>query len=169
MGGFGSGRNFGKMTTNSVRSINVKELGVCGRTTESVQVNYEKDGQSVEHIISLSHTACNYGGTRCWFRCPYCSRSVGILYLASGQCACRHCFSLVHKSGQESSTDRLFRKVGKIRERLGWQPGIAQPDGEKPKGMHWETFDRLIAEHDAITQRILGWVHEWCEKKTSRD
>jgi hypothetical protein len=34
--------------------------------------------------------------------------------------------------------------------------------------MHWKTFDRLISEHDITVQRILGQVHQWCEKMTIR-
>lgn len=40
-----------------------------------------------------------------------------------------------------------MRRAGNIRERLGWQAGIANPNGGKPKGMHWRTFNRLTAEY----------------------
>ncbi len=43
-----------------------------------------------------------------------------------------------------------MRRADNIRERLGWPAGIANPNGGKPKGMHWRTFERLTAEHDAF-------------------
>ena len=43
-----------------------------------------------------------------------------------------------------------MRRADNIRERLGWPAGIANPNGGRPKGMHWRTFERLTAEHDAF-------------------
>jgi hypothetical protein len=44
-----------------------------------------------------------------------------------------------------------------IRRRLGWEPGILNGSGLKPKGMHWRTFERLQAEHDAhVAQSLAG-------------
>jgi hypothetical protein len=34
---------------------------------------------------------------------------------------------------------------------------IANPNGGKPKGMHWKTYYRLTAEHDDyVNQALLG-------------
>lgn len=52
--------------------------------------------------------------------------------------------------------DKLFRKVEKIRHRLGWQAGIANGHGSRPKGMHRKTYDRLVSEHDKLAQQIIG-------------
>ena len=58
---------------------------------------------------------------------------------------------------------RATRQADKLRERLGWIPGILHGSGPKPKGMHWRTFERLQAKHDALVQvafaemgRMLG-------------
>ncbi len=156
MGGYGSGRQSDKRTTNQVSSINVKDLGAADRLHGSVRFRYMLNGKPIEHTVQLTQTACHYGGVRHWFRCDYCQGRVGVLYLSGGQCACRKCFNLAYKSEQETKQDRLFRKAGKIRGLLGWQPGIAHPDGAKPKGMHWKTFNRMKAEHDFTVQKILG-------------
>lgn len=34
--------------------------------------------------------------------------------------------------------------------------GIANPEGGKPKGMHWHTFERLKAEHDVFVRVSLA-------------
>jgi len=36
----------------------------------------------------------------------------------------------------------------RLRARLGWEPGILNGEGGKPKWMRWRTFERLAAEHD---------------------
>jgi hypothetical protein len=64
--------------------------------------------------------------------------------------------------------DRATRRAGKLRERLGWEPGILNCSGGKPKGMHWRTFERLPGEHDghdnaamAGTAAKLGLLGGW--------
>ena len=49
-----------------------------------------------------------------------------------------------------------MRRAETIRRRLGWEAGIANPGGDKPKGMHWRTFERLKAEHDAFAN--ASWM-----------
>lgn len=64
--------------------------------------------------------------------------------------ACRHCHQLAYESQRETSSDRAIRRADAIRDRLKWEPGILNPDGWKPKGMHWRTFWRLKADHDQL-------------------
>ena len=168
MGGLGSGRQFGKRTTNQVTSINVKTVGYADQLHGSVRFRYTHEGKPVEHTVQLTQTDCNYGGVRHWFMCGYCSRRVGVLYLSGGQCACRHCFKLAYKSERETYHDQQFRKANNIRELLGWRPGIIHADGAKPKGMHWKTFNRMKAEHDFRVQKILGHTAQWIEEINNR-
>ena len=44
----------------------------------------------------------------------------------------------------------------RIREKLRWKPGILNGNGWKPKGMHWNTFERLTAQHDAFVRDSLA-------------
>lgn len=165
MGGIGSGRKFGKRTTNQVNSVKVKDLGAPDRLHDFVRFRYTLDGKSVEHTAQLMQTACNYGGVRYWFQCGNCRRRVGVLYFSSGQCACGKCFRLAYASERDTWQNQQFRKADNLRDRLGWQPGIAHPDGAKPKGMHWKTFNRMKTEHDFYVQRILGHTMEWVAKQ----
>jgi hypothetical protein len=168
MGGCGSGRRYGKRKTSSVTSINIKTLDDDERAHGSVSFRYTLDGKPKEHTVTLAKTACHYGGVRYWFKCPYCPRCVAVLYLSGGQCACRHCFKLAYQSECETDQDRLFRKANHIRATLGWQRGIAYPKGDKPKGMHWKTFNRMKATYDLTVQRIIGYDIQWLEKINSR-
>ncbi len=114
------------------------------------------DWQDESYPVYLDWTECNLGGQRPWFLCPArgCGRRVAILY-GGAIFACRHCYRLAYPSQRERDDDRAARRADRIRERLGWEPGILNGNGLKPKGMHWRTFERLTAEHDAFVQESL--------------
>jgi len=183
MGGFGSGKQGGKDTTNNYRSLDVRRLqrermltpGHAfkwqwtrdGEEVASIQIRIEVncvildyrtrnnggDWQPMEYPVYLQWTGCNYGGQRAWFLCPAtgCGRRVAKLFMGgSGIFACRHCYRLAYASQRETVDSRATRRADKIRERLGWAPGILNGSGSKPKGMHWRTFERLSSEHDAF-------------------
>lgn len=145
----------------------------CGRVVASIQIiaksnclilsyRYQKFGsewQDMEYPIYFEKTNCNLGGQRIWFRCPVhgCGKRVAILY--GGQVfACRHCHELNYASTREDVDDRAARKAGRIREKLGWEPGILNANGTKPKGMHWKTFHRLQIKHDVLANQSLAGI-----------
>ncbi|MEX2367477.1 MAG: hypothetical protein WD601_12795 [Pseudohongiellaceae bacterium] len=105
----------------------------------------------------------HYGGERPWFLCPArgCGRRVAILY-GGAIFACRHCHGLVYESQRELEYDRAARKADKIRDKLDWEPGILNGSEywKKPKGMHWKTFERLTAQHDAFVAESLAGMAE---------
>lgn len=188
MGGYGSGRHSGASeTTGDYRAVDVRrwqregllDAGQAfrwrwlrdGETLASINVRTEQgrvvltyryriyggEWQDETVPVSLTWTPCNYGGARPWFRCPRCGRRVAILY-AGGIFACRHCFRLAYPCQHESWDDRITRRIERIRSRLGWEAGFLNGNGWKPKGMHWRTFHRLEAEHDALVQQCLAWA-----------
>jgi hypothetical protein len=53
-----------------------------------------------------------------------------------------------------SATARQCGLTGS-RARLGWEPGILNGAGTKPKWMRWRTFERLAAEHDEFVARSM--------------
>ena len=109
--------------------------------------------------IYLDWTACNLGGHRPWFLCPTtgCNRRVAILY--GGEIfACRHCRQLVYPSQREPEFERAARRTDGIREKLGWELGVLNGEGSKPKGMHWSTYERLTAQHRDLEQTFLAGV-----------
>jgi len=66
---------------------------------------------------------------------------------------------LTYASQREASYRRDLGKAQKIRMRLGGSPDSEEfPD--KPKGMHWRTYDRLYRLHDAAEERsIIGLMN----------
>jgi hypothetical protein len=108
------------------------------------------------YAVCIVRTPCNLGGWRAWFICPAvgCGRRVAILY-GGGIFACRRCYQLAYPSSREDAGDRATRRADKLRARLGWEPGILNLNGDKPKWMRWRTFERMAAEHDQLVARSL--------------
>ena len=106
--------------------------------------------------VDIDWTPCNFGGMRPWFRCPArgCGRRCAILY-GGPVFACRECFGLAYQTQRERFEDRTARRANKIRERLGWDLGVLNASGLRPKGMHRRTFDRLVAQHDSDVRACL--------------
>jgi hypothetical protein len=110
-----------------------------------------------EHYpVRIVRTRCNLGSERSWFICPAvgCGRRVAILY-GGGIFACRYCYQLAYASSREDSGGRATRRADRIRAQLGWEPGILNGVGGKPKWMRWRTFERLAAEHDQLVTLSL--------------
>lgn len=144
-----------------------------GNTIASIQVRAEADHvvlyyrnrsqgddwQAMQYPVHLEWTDCHLGGRRVWFRCPVkgCGRRVAILY-SGAIFACRHCHRLAYASQREAGHERAVRKADRLRDKLGWEPGILNGSGLKPVGMHWRTFERLKAKHDALVGESLAGV-----------
>ena len=103
---------------------------------------------------------CRFGGARPYFVCPgivngiACGRRVVKLYGAGAYFLCRHCYRLAYASQREDSYDRASRRANNIRMRLGGEPGTAAPFPDRPKGMHYKTYERLKSA--ALNAEILA-------------
>ena len=130
--------------------------------TDRVTLDYRArdrggEWQTMNYPVRVTWTPCNYGGQRAWWLCPAvgCGRRVAVLY-GGKVYACRHCNKLAYSTQREQAHDRAGSKADKIRARLGWEPGILNGNGWKPKGMHWRTFDRLQALHNAYAHQCMA-------------
>lgn len=115
--------------------------------------------QAMNYPVRITWTPCTYGGRRAWWFCPVagCGRRVAILY-GGKVYACRHCYQLAYRTQREQAHDRAGSKADKLRDRLQWEQGILNGNGDKPKGMHWATFDRLVAQHDALVNQSIAGI-----------
>jgi hypothetical protein len=130
--------------------------------------SYGEDWSDVEQRVPIAWSLCRFGGERPWFICPvicngaYCGRSVTKLYGAGRLFACRYCYGLAYASQQESVHERGLWKAQKIRMELGGSASMLEPFPDKPKGMHWRTYDLLRFAHDAAARRstigMMGWL-----------
>lgn len=95
--------------------------------------------------VPVEWTPCYYGGRRPWWICPECGMRVAILYKGR-KYACRQCHDLTYRSTRIAPHLKPYGRANKVRGRLGWGGGVASPMGERPKGMHMQTYLRLLNE-----------------------
>jgi hypothetical protein len=119
------------------------------------------DWKVVEQKVPIAWTACALGGQRPWFICTAlvggvpCGRRVAKVYLGGSPIfACRHCHRLAYASQLDSAFHRDIAKAMKIRMRLGGSPNLCDPFPDKPKNIHWRTYERLRKIHDAAESRL---------------
>jgi hypothetical protein len=124
---------------------------------------YGEDWINAKQQFPVAWTPCQFGGDRPWFICSvyangtYCRRQVTKLYNFGRLFTCRHCSRLAYASQQESAHERGLLKARRIRARLGGSGNMLDDFPEKPKGMHWRTYERLCRIHDAAQARsIIG-------------
>ena len=159
------GRSFGWQWTcdgEKIASINLRTDYVAPVAKATLDYRTRPHGgewKDMNYPVYVSWTGCNYGGQRVWWLCPArgCGRRVAVLYGGSVY-ACRHCHKLAYSTQREQAYDRASNRADKIRNRLGWEAGILNGDGGKPKGMHWRTFERLHAEHGVYVNQSLAGI-----------
>ena len=155
------GKSFGWSWLRNGEKIGSINISV---SRDKVDLNYRsrsqgEDWDSLNYPVYLSWTECNYGGQRPWFLCPArgCGRRVAVLF-GGKVYACRHCYQLAYPSQRENVCDRSSRRADKIRDRLGWEQGILNSTGGRPKGMHWKTYFRLRHEYDCYSDRSCAAI-----------
>jgi len=183
MGGLGSGRRSSRVCTDQLLSLDIRQLvrkKAHVRNT-TVQVSWgSNQSQTVLEIrsdggalffqnltfpnldrvpsayeVRLDLTGCNFGGSRAWFRCPntLCGKRVAILY-GGNVFLCRHCWSADYRSQRESVVNRLFRRIYKIRRKMGWQGPCGYGVGSRPKYMSRQKYDRICIAHCEMSDEI---------------
>ena len=66
----------------------------------------------------------------------------------------RATLGLAYYSQRLGRSERPHLRAQRIRRRLGSEDGLDEPD--KPKGMHWATYNRLLEQADELDD--LGWI-----------
>ena len=149
----------------------VASIGVFVRQDRLVLAYRHRSGpggewEDVKEPVPLTWTACNFGGERPWFICPGtgCGRRVAVLYGPGRYFLCRYWYDLTYESQRENEMTRTLRRAQTIRERLGGSANMTNPFPEKPKGMHWRTYERLWWEHhEAEMEQLIG-MREWLDR-----
>jgi hypothetical protein len=81
---------------------------------------------------------------------------------------CRHCYDLTYQSQRDNKMYRALHPAQDIRRRLGGSANMTEPFPEKPKGMHWRTYERLWGEHHEAEMEQLVGMKEWLDKHEKR-
>lgn len=151
MGGIGSGgwnAGTGRTRVESLRFISASEFSgdwpLVREASRSQVTEMSRRGGGDSIDFSLEWTPCNFGGMRPWLLCQECGRRSGKLYeIGRNLLACRICAGLTYGSQSERATDRLMRRIRKVRSRLGGSGSLFDPFPRKPPRMHWRTYSRL--------------------------
>ena len=66
-------------------------------------------------------------------------------------------YDLPYASQHGTVYDRMLEQARKVRRRLGAPENLCEPLGpwHKPKGMHWKTFSRLVAQEQSYNQASI--------------
>ena len=118
-----------------------------GREQEKTQVNY---------TAPVDYTEPNYGGVRPWFVCPECDTRRRKLYLPPRQgntrYLCRECYDLGYRSSRTSGdpVERAEQRYRKAFAKADAENRCPHPNNapfspDRPKGMHHDTFQDLVA------------------------
>jgi hypothetical protein len=110
-------------------------------TTDALKLSNRVSGEPLSYEIQIVRTPMHFGEQREWFLCPDCHKRFAILYVSSRRFLCRRCNGLAYRTQQGRAHGRQLIKAERLWKRAGLEFG---GDGEKPKWMHWRTFNRLF-------------------------
>ena len=172
MGGYGSGRHSDKLKIEECPSLDVNQLrrdgclnngwsgtsrwwcnhvevGSVGlsMSADHLHLSYRsrslrREWEEVNQLVLIERVPCRFGGWRPYFRCA-CNRRVVKLYSAGQLLLCRHCYNLPYSSKNEGFWDRSLRQRDRHRVRLSGNASTEAFEALKPKGMWWQTYQRL--------------------------
>ncbi|MEQ8608374.1 MAG: hypothetical protein RIB49_15970 [Rhodospirillales bacterium] len=122
-----------------------------------MRLHYKRNETSEDYKVRLTTTRPNYGGQRWWFICPAKGIRTAKLYLANGGdwFASRQAYGMAYRSQNECIEDRMASRAHRLRRKLGGRAGFDEPFPEKPKGMHWKTYNGICDEIDYLEQTSM--------------
>lgn len=182
MGGMGSGRGSGKIKCEACSWIDVRawvregvlepgtrfqcrwssgnKIAVAVTDSRRLELRYAIGGVPVLRSVGLTQTPCNYGGSRTWFVAPCCGTRVAKLYFRRSTFSCRKCHRLAYHVQSLDPIQRQHYAMARVEALLD--------DGERPKGMHWSTFDKLQDRMQGIDDRLNLAFTLWAEPLLGR-
>ena len=134
-----------------------KEHTIAGFTVQPLEIKAEaypnhlkityRNRKNCSYMIAIDRLACNYGGFRCFFKCPLCQKRMRFLYFAEHSVfLCRNCLNLSYDSQRLRPTWRYSHMQDKVKELIK-QKGGDLDAYKKPPRMHQDTYQRLKSKH----------------------
>lgn len=132
--------------------------------------------ESVEERIALERRPRHLGGHQTYARCPQCGGRCSVLRLVGTRFRCRRCARLPYRSQSLDPDDRLARTHNRYRRQIDPAATALLDFGEipdKPRRMHWVTYDRLqekalaaLVAREAILDEQLAGLLERMMRRT---
>lgn len=125
--------------------------------TGELEIVFEYRDAFRRQRVPIVTTACNYGGSRQWFRCV-CGRRVGVLFDGIGAFVCRQCLELGYACQQQAPRYRPMLRAQSIRRRLGGSGSLMESFPGRPRYMHRKTYEKLRRKGFAAERRALSGI-----------
>jgi hypothetical protein len=118
----------------------------------------------VRDRVELVTVRKQFGGVQPFLRCVGCGMNRRTLYVSPGAhvVRCRKCLRLSYRSQRLAPCDRLFHRALTLARRLGEctvDELLATGCPEKPKRMHWRSYDRRARAVRALLRAREDDVH----------
>lgn len=108
-----------------------------------LELIYNHNGADVRQAITLEAQPCYFGGRRFYFQCPHCGDRCSQLMFGQYRFACRKCNQGQYRSQCDDACGRSWGRTRAIQEKLGYKGDNGHLCPQKPKGMHYKTFEKL--------------------------
>ena len=158
--------------TEGVRELDGEERADRVRFRYTTTHYPSEESTTVEYVVRFDYTEPNFGGVRPWFICPECDTRRRKLYLPPRRNAdrylCRECYDLGYRSSRTSGNEleRAEQRYRKAFAKADAENRRPHPNNlpytpDRPKGMHRDTFDELLADVRKARQ-------EWDDRMNGR-
>ncbi|MEO0818235.1 MAG: hypothetical protein AAFX86_13145 [Pseudomonadota bacterium] len=124
--------------------------------------------QDIDETVALDWSPRHFGGSQACFPCPRCGSRRRFLVGAGAHFLCQTCHGLVHASSREGQSDRVFRKMWRVKRKIGAELALGGFRGFRPKGMHRATHDRLMAKVDELEAAAMDDSYRMLMRMQSR-
>ena len=114
------------------------------------------DVRPITDIIVLAQSPRGFAGQSWRFCCPGCTRRVADLYPTGAYFRCRKCCGVGYRSQRQTRVERGLEKAARIRRQLGGAGEYGEGIPERPKGMHFGTYLRLLERLAEAEDRGTG-------------
>ena len=127
---------------NTMAGFTVKPLDIKSEPNlDSIKITY-RNHKAHSYTITIEKLPCNYGGFRCFFKCPLCSKRMRILYFAEQSVfLCRKCLNLSYQSQCLRPSMRYLYMSKKVENSIHNKSGDLYH--KKPTNMHINKYQQL--------------------------
>jgi hypothetical protein len=139
-----------------ITGFTVQPLGVRAEAYPNhLKITY-RNRMNCSYMIAIDRLTCNYGGFRCFFKCPLCQKRMRFLYFAEHSVfLCRSCLNLSYASQRLRPTERCSHMQDKVKKLIK-QKGGDLDTYKKPPKMHQNTYQKLKDKHFYYESKILS-------------
>lgn len=121
--------------------------------------NIDKPRKNV-HTVAIP---CNYGGNRLYYVCPRCKGLHRFLYPVNRHYLCRDCAELNYWTQQNRDAALIEHHIYRLHDLLKCYDDLTAKElaeyiPDKPPGMHWKTYNRLVDKLETAQEEYRSWL-----------